>query len=239
MPKVNQTMLDKLVDVFQSGSQRKPEIIQATTIRDPLGYSMVQRRFGAATGKLPSTAPERQMYQRGLNNRDIKALRPLYEKHDEYEGELEDLQNEFEEAFDEAKEGLVEDIRSDMDYFEAPEIQYGFDTGLRGDLSPDIPKRSLEDYWPERFKTPGWYNDKGYELGDLIDEYQGRIDYINTPEHRMELQRQTPRYRRYQEAMQRRDINRRAGRVNAAIMNLARQGYSLSEIREILRRQGR
>ena len=239
MPKVNQAMLDRLAETFKSMGNKKPAIIQETTIRDPLGYNMVQRRFGAETGKMPSMTPERQVYQRGLNRRDIMALRPLSEKYDEYEGELENLQNEFEEAFDEAKEGLVEDIRSDMDYFEAPEIRYGFDTGFRGDLSPDLPERSLEDYWPARFKSPGWYNDRGYELDDLMDEYQGRIDYINTPEHRMELQRQTPRYRNYQRAMMQREDNARIGRVNAAIMNLARQGYTLPEIREILRRQGR
>lgn len=239
MPKVNQTMLDKLVDAFKSSSQHKPEIIQATTIRDPLGYSMVQRRFGTATGKLPSMKSEGKMYQKGIDALIEGRKKPVHDKWLETGEELSWLQDDFEDAFNEAKEGLVEDIRSDMDYFEAPEVRYGFDTGIRGDLAPDLPERSLEDYWPSSYKPPEWYNDKGYELGNLMDEYEGRLEYMDGPAYRMELQHQTPRYRRYQEAMQRRDINRRAGRVNAAIMNLARQGYSLPEIREILRRQGR
>lgn len=238
MPKVNSTLLDKLVDVFKGGSQRKPEIIQATTIRDPLGYSMVQRRFGTATGKMPSMTPERRMYQEGLNRRDDIAIQPLAKKYRDYEGELEDLQSEFGNAFDEAKENYVEQVRDNMEQLDVPDLRNGFDPSY--DLDPNVPSETLESYWPDYdYNSIDYYNRRGGELGDLMDEYEGRIDYINTPQHRMELQRQSPRYRRYQEAMQRRDINRRAGRVNAAIMNLARQGYSLPEIREILRRQGR
>jgi hypothetical protein len=49
------------------------------------------------------------------------------------------------------------------------------------------------------------------------------------------LQTETPRYRRYQDAMMQRAENARLGRINAAVMNLARQGYTMPEIREILR----
>lgn len=238
MPKVNKTMLDKLVDVFKSGSQRKPEIIQATTIRDPLGYSMVQRRFGTATGKLPSIVPDRKRYQLGLDAVRDSREAPLGEKMEGYKEELSNFQSEFEDAVDEAKEMYIDDLSTEVNSIDAPDIRYGFDPDY--DLDPSVTQNTLVDYWPSGvYNEPKWYSDKGAELDDLINEYEGRIDYMHTPEHRMELQRQSPRYRRYQDAMQRRDINRRAGRVNAAIMNLARQGYSLPEIREILRRQGR
>lgn len=236
MPKPNQTMLDKLAETFKSMGNKKPEIIQATTIRDPLGYSMVQRRFGTATGKMPSMAPERQIYQRGLNNRDIRALRPLYEKNDEYEGELEDLQSEFNDAFEEAKKNYMSQIQDNMESLRAPDIREPFDPSY--DLDPNVSSETLEPYWPDYdYNSIDYYSSRGEELGDLMDEYQGRIDYINSPEHRMELQRQSPRYRNYQRAMRQRQENAQMGRLNAAIMNLYRRGYSMPEIREILRNQ--
>jgi len=238
MPKPNKTMLDKLVDVFKGGSQRKPEIIQATTIRDPLGYSMVQRRFGTATGKMPSMKSERQSYQKGLDVLVDSKRKPVHDKWLETGEELSWLQDDFENAFDEAKENYVEQVRDNMEQLNVPDLRGGFDPSY--DLDPNVSSETLENFWPDYdYKPVSYYNSRGVELGDQMDEYERQIDYINSPQYRMELQRQTPRYRRYQEAMQRRDINRRAGRVNAAIMNLARQGYSLPEIREILRRQGR
>lgn len=237
MPKVNQTMLDKLVDAFKGGSQRKPEIIEATTIRDPLGYSMVQRRFGTATGKLPSMKSEGKMYQEGIDALIEGRKKPVHDKWLETGEELSGLQDDFDDAFGEAKENYIEQVRDNMNQFDAPDLREGFDLY---DLNmPDFGRETLESYWPDGYHSPEYYSTRGEELGDFMDEYEGRLDYMDEPAYRMEVQRQTPRYRRYQEAMQRRDINRRAGRVNAAIMNLARQGYTLPEIREILRRQGR
>lgn len=210
MLKPNQTMLDKLAKTFKSMGKRKPEIIQQTTIRDPLSYPLEQRHpFGRKPGEfqIMDITPERQTYQNGLGALVDAEKKPIRKKYEDASGELEDVQNEFGEAFDEAKEGLLEDIRSDMDYFEVPMIRHGFDAGWRGDLSPGFEERSLADYWPSRFKEPGWYNDKGYELGDLMDEYEGYLDYMDEPEYRMELQRRTPRYRNYQRAMRQREDN--------------------------------
>lgn len=232
MPKPNKTLLDQLASIMKASGRKKPAIIQETAWQDPLSGSIVGR-------KVRSLTPTRKRYQEGINALIDARKKPIREKYEDTSGELEDLQNEFGEAFDEAKEDMVEDIRSDMNYFEAPEIQYGFDTGFRGDLAPDLGERSLEDYWPSRFNAPGWYNDKGYELGNLMDEYEGQLDYMDEPEYRMELQRQTPRYRNYQRAMRQRAENARLGRLNAKMMYLARQGYSMPEIREILRMQGR
>lgn len=233
MPKVNQTMLDKLVDAFKGGSQRKPEIIQATTIRDPLGYSMVQRRFGTVTGKLPSMTPERRMYQEGVDEVNRADIRPLKEQSRRLNDDLEELQDDFNSAWDEAREDLINDINGEY----APELERQFDPDY--EMTLDMPSGDIRDYWPSSTYSPDEFAAQANRIYDDMDVLDDKMDYMRTPEYRMQLQTRSPRYRRYQEAMQRRDINRRAGRVNAAIMNLARQGYSLPEIREILRRQGR
>lgn len=232
MPKVNQTMLDKLVDAFKGGSQRKPEIIQATTIRDPLGYSMVQRRFGTMAGKLPSMTPERQMYQEGIDARLFPKMRKADELVNDKYDDMDLIKDEWKDAVDDAKESMKEDWEYGLDNQEFEDVDPYY-------LEVEGPSTSLKDYWPSGARTP----DEIYEDYDAAqDAYYAAKDEqrrLRSPQVRMLEQTETPRYRRYQEAMQRRDINRRAGRVNAAIMNLARQGYSLPEIREILRRQGR
>lgn len=235
MPKVNQTMLDKLVDAFKGGSQRKPEIIQveAYGASDPL-YGSIQWKKAVK----PSMTPERVKYQKGIDALIDVRKKPLQEKYDDSMGELTDLQDEFENAFDEAKENYIEQVRDNMESMYTPDIRGGFDPSY--DFDVNMGRESLESYWPDYdYKPVSYYNSRGAELGDMVSEYEGRLESMDEPAYRMAVQRQSPRYRRYQEAMQRRDINRRAGRVNAAIMNLARQGYSLPEIREILRRQGR
>lgn len=242
MPKPNQTMLDQLVKTFKSTGNKAP--FREMRIRGEFTDPMIKARANQqlAGNKLikldPSwRAPERVKYQRGLDALIDARSRPIREKYEDVSGELEDVQNEFEEAFDEAKEDLVDDIGLGMRYFEAPEVRYGFDAEEGGDLTPELFNSSLADYWPSRFKAPSWYSDRGSELGDLADEYEGRLDYMDSPEYRMELQRQTPRYRNYQRAMRQRQENAQMGRLNAAIMNLYRRGYSMPEIREILRNQ--
>ena len=237
MPKPNQTMLDKLVDVFKSGSQRKPEIIQATTIRDPLGYSMVQRRFGTATGKLPSMTPERSIYQCGIEALRRQKMKPIREEEIDARERFKELQDDFEDAYSDAYESLQDEINSNVPD-QAPMLEYGFEPGDL-DFSAYQPQADLRYYWPSYAKYYDVFEREADDLRDEIAAIDDRMDYARSPEYIQQLQTETPRYRRYQEAMQRRDINRRAGRVNAAIMNLARQGYSLPEIREILRRQGR
>lgn len=231
MPKPNKTMLDKLVDVFKEGSQRKPEIIQATTIRDPLGYSMVQRRFGARAGKMPSMTPERQMYQQGLNDIFSKRESELRGLQDEAMERVDRLQELYEDDFRVARDRLAEDISDDITALDPADFSVYDATNY------EPGRYSLADYWDGEYSLPE-YDDLMTEADDAYNEAAGNL--MDWQHGGMQsLQRQAPRYRRYQEAMQHRDINRRAGRVNAAIMNLARQGYSLPEIREILRRQGR
>lgn len=233
MPKVNQTMLDKLVDVFKGGSQRKPEIIQATTIRDPLGYSMVQRRFGTMSGKMPSMTPQREVYQEGIDARLLPKMRKADELVNDRYDEMDVFKDEWSTAVEEAKSDMADDWASTLDYQDFDEVN----PEILEDVA--MPSNNLRDFWPDDARDP----DEIYSDFDAAqDAYYAAKDeqrMLRSPRTRMLEQTMTPRYRRYQEAMQCRDINRRAGRVNAAIMNLARQGYSLPEIREILRRQGR
>lgn len=232
MPKVNQTMLDKLVDAFKGGSQRKPEIIQATTIRDPLGYSMVQRRFGTMAGKLPSMTPERRIYQRGIEARLYPKKVAADELLDEANTNRDMIQDEWNDAISDAKQAMKDDWESNLDYQAFEDIDPYY-------LQVDEPSTDLGEYWPGYARTPEEISESFNDATDAYWDAKEAQNRIYSTRGIMDEQLLTPRYRRYQEAMQRRDINRRAGRVNAAIMNLARQGYSLPEIREILRRQGR
>ena len=232
MPKPNQTMLDKLVETFKSASKKKPEIIQETTIRDPLGYNLVQRRFGMQTGNMPSMKSEREMYQQGI--KDIRD-----QKYDVTVDELENLQNDYTTAFNEAKDMMIDDISSRLnERFVPDEIRGGivssptaFKSRQYYSAMDDLADESLVDYWPYgESRMPEYFDRRGRELDD-------RLEYIYSPEYHMELQRQSPRYRNYERAMRQREENASTGRLNAAIMNLARQGYSMPEIREILRNQ--
>lgn len=235
MPKPNKTMLDQLVDVFKSGSQRKPEIIQQTAWRDPLGYTIEQRR---SIGRNPhrfqklDITPEREIYQKGIDARLFSKMCKADELVSERYDDLDTFKNEWNEAAEEAKRYMKDDWETGLD-------DQAFDDVDPYHLEVDAPSTDLRDYWPNYRRTPEEIYDD-YDVAQ--DAYYAARDeqrMLRSPQTRMQEQTMTPRYRRYQDAMQRRDINRRAGRVNAAIMNLARQGYSLPEIREILRRQGR
>lgn len=238
MPKVNQTMLDKLVDAFKSGSQGAPfrEMKIHGEFTDPMVKARVNQQLaGNRLIKLDPSwrTPERVKYQKGIEAR----ISPRIEEAREKRGKAWDLRDQYEnewlEAVGEAKSDMADDWASTLDYQDFDEVN--------PDILEDVamPSSNLRDFWPEGARDP----DEIYRDFDAAqDAYyvaKRAEDELFTPRYRMREQTMTPRYRRYQEAMQRRDINRRAGRVNAAIMNLARQGYSLPEIREILRRQGR
>lgn len=233
MPKPNKTMLDQLASWMKTSGRRKPEIIEQTALRDPLGYAIEQRRFGTATGKMPSMTPEREVYQRGLENVRERNIRPILSEQTDRRGELSDIQKEFNRAAREAHAGMRDEYYDRLENYEPANIRGGV---YDEEFEIDVPSSNdLRDYWPDDYNSPDWYSDKGAELGEELDAIEDRLDYANSPEYRMELQRQSPRYRRYQDAMMQRAENARLGRVNATIMNLARQGYSIPEIREILK----
>lgn len=230
MPKPNQTMLDRLAETFKSMGNKKPEIIQETTIRDPLGYNLVQRHFGTKWGKIPSMTPERQIYQRGIEARlepkKIAAEDLVNEKFD-YRDEIED---EWKDAVDDAKESMKEDWESGLDYQAFEDVDPNY-------LEVDAPSTDLRDYWPSSARSP---EEIGESFESAQDAYFDAIDArkrIYGIQGIMDEQMMTPRYRNYQRAMRQREENARLGRLNAAIMNLYRLGYSMPEIREILRNQ--
>lgn len=229
MPKPTQTMLDRLVDVFKS-SQRKPEIIQATTIRDPLGYSMVQRRFGTATGKMPSMTPERRLYQRGIEARLYPKKVAADELLDEANTNRDMIEGEWRDAIDEAKESMREDWESGLDYQSFEDVDPDY-------LEVDAPATDLRDYWPSHARTPEEIGESFESADNAYWDAKEAQKRIYSTRGIMDEQMMTPRYRRYQQAMRQREENARTGRLNAAIMNLYRQGYSMPEIREILRSQ--
>ena len=227
MPKPNQTMLDKLSETFKSMGKKKPEIIQETTIRDPLGYNMVQRRFGVGTGKMPSMTPERVKYQRGIDARLFPKMRKADELVRAWYDDMDAYKDEWSSAVDDAKEYMKEDWETGLD-------DQAFD-----DVNPDYmevaaPSTNLRDYWPNDARTP----DEIYSDFDAAqDAYYAAEDEqrrLRSPQAHMREQVMTPRYRRYQRAMRQREDNARVGRLNAVIMNLYRRGYSMPEIRAML-----
>lgn len=181
MPKSNKTMLDQLASIMKSIGGKKHTIIQETAWRDPLGYTIEQRR---TIGRNLDMIPERQAYQQGLRN-----------QYDKRRAQLQDIENYMDDEQDKLEE-LRDAYGNGWD---------GYDYDLM-----DAQKRWRQAY------------------DELADWERSGIQ---------QLQTETPRYRRYQDAMRQRESNARVGRINAAIMNLYRQGYSMPEISEILRNQ--
>lgn len=224
MPKLNKTLLDQLASMMKSSGRKKPEIIQATTVRDPLGYTIEQRR---TVGKNLDMTPERQLYQEGIDARLFPKMRKADELVNERYDNLDTFKDEWNEAAEEAKEYMKEDWETGLD-------DQAFDDVDPYNLEVAAPSTDLRDYWPDYKRTP----EQIYEDYDAAqDAYYAAKDEqlsLRSPQVRMLEQTMTPRYRNYQRAMMQRAENARLGRINAAVMNLARQGYSLPEIREIL-----
>lgn len=225
MPKPNKTMLDQLASMMKASGGKKPAIIQATTVRDPLSGSIVGR-------KVTSFTPERLKYQEGIDARLLPRMSKADELVNERYDDMNTFKDEWSEAVDEAKEYMRDDWEAGLD-------DQVFEDVDPYSLEVDAPSMDLRDYWPDYKRTP----EQIYEDYDAAqDAYYAAKDeqhMLRSPQARMLEQTMTPRYRNYQRAMMQREENARVGRLNAAVMNLARQGYSLPEIREILRNQRR
>lgn len=228
MPKLNQTMLDQLASMMKSSGRKKPAIIQAEAYgaSDPL-YGSIQWRKAVK----PSMTPERVKYQRGIDARIAPRHEAAMQKRSDAYDLKDEYENEWRDAVEEAKSDMADDWSSTLDYQDFDEVN--------PDILEDVqlPSSNLRDYWPSGARSP----DEIYEDFDAAqDAYYAAKDAereLFTPEYRMQEQMMTPRYRNYQRAMRQRQDNARVGRLNAAIMNLYRQGYSMPEIREILRNQ--
>lgn len=228
MPKPNQTMLDKLAETFKSMGKKKPEIIQQTTARDPLGYTLPQRGIMTSIGAMPPMDPERRIYQRGIEARLYPKKTAADELLDEANTNLETIQGEWNDAIADAKESMRDDWESGLDYqaFEDVDPYY---------LEVDAPATDLREYWPGYARSPEEIADEFNSAQDAYYDAEDAQRRIYSTRGIMDEQMLTPRYRNYQRAMRQRQDNARVGRLNAAIMNLYRQGYSMPEIREILR----
>lgn len=233
MPKPNQTMLDKLAETFKSMGKPAPfrEMKLHGEFTDPMIKAQVNQKLaGNKIFKLDPSwrTPERVKYQRGIEARlypkKVAADSELYEAN----REVEELEDEWNTGVENAKEDMMEDWRSTLDYEDFSDIDPDY-------LEVETPSTDLRDFWSDR-NPEEIYADYG-QAQERAETAQDRYDYIYSPRAVMDEQMMTPRYRRYQQAMRQREENARLGRLNAAIMNLYRQGYSMPEIREILRSQ--
>lgn len=236
MPKPNQTMLDQLVKTFKSTGNTAPfrEMKIRGEFTDPMIKARVNQQL--AGNKLikvdPSWGtPERVKYQRGLEAIQNRNLMKAQNELDDLNSDKEDLQNQWDAAVDEAKDAMYDDWRNTIDYNDFSDIDPDY-------LEVEGPSTNLADYWADySYMSPREFGQRAERLDEDISEWEDIVGHRESPAYRMELQRQSPRYRNYQRAMQQRQENARVGRLNAAIMNLYRQGYSMPEIREILRNQ--
>lgn len=234
MPKPSQTMLDRLAATFKSTGKKKPEIIQQTTFRDPLGYTMEQRRAITRNPqrfqKLDMT-PERRIYQRGIEARLYPKKVAADELLDEANTNRDMIRDEWNDAISDAKEAMREDWESCLDYQAFEDVDPNY-------LEVDAPSTDLGEYWPGSARTPEEIGESFDAATDAYWDAKEAQRRIYSPRGIMDEQMLTPRYRNYKRAMRQRQENARVGRLNAAIMNLYRQGYSMPEIREILRNRG-
>ena len=237
MPKPNQTMLDQLVKTFKSTGNTAPfrEMKLYGEFTDPMVKARAnQKLVGNKLIKVdPSMrTPERVKYQRGLEAIQNRNLMKAQNELDDLESDQALLQRQWDDAVKEAKDAMYDEWRNTLDYVNH------FGNIDPDDLRFDHLSTDLSDFWNEdEYMSPKEFEQRADRLDDDISEWEDIVEYRESPAYRMELQRQSPRYRNYQRAMRQRQENAQIGRLNAAIMNLYRRGYSMPEIREILRNQ--
>lgn len=230
MPTPNKTMLDQLASMMKSSGRKKPAIIQETTFRDPLGYSIEQRRAIARNPehfqKLDMT-PERRIYQRGIEARLYPKKVAADELLDATRDNRETIQGEWDDAIADAKESLRDDWESGLDHQAFEDVDpYA--------LEVETPATDLREYWPGYARSPEEISEAFESAQDAYYDAKDAQRRIYSNRGIMDEQMMTPRYRNYQRAMLERVENARRGRLNAKIMHLARMGYSLPEIRAML-----
>ena len=243
------TILDRLM---KSG-KLKPGVARDLRVRgeffDPLQYTTQQRILmeGAperaymavpdnGVGREIKITPERQVYQRGLDEVRERTMAPVYNEVKQSRGRLADLQSDFEDAYDEARNDMLEDWQYGIED-SAPDLEYGFDVY---DLDVGSPNTDMRDYWPSDAESPEWFSEESEALRDRLCELDDQIEYSRSPEYRMRIQTQSPRYRNYQRAMQQRAANKRMGHQLSrmwgdAYNRLRARGLSDAEARMFIR----
>lgn len=235
MPKPNQTMLDQLVKTFKSTGNTAPfrEMKLHGEFTDPMIKARANQQL--AGNKLikvdPSwRTPEREVYQKGIDARLFPKMRKADELVNARYDDLDLITDEWADAIDEAKESMREDWESGLAYQAFEDVDPNY-------LEVDAPTTDLREYWPSDRRTPEEIYDDYDAAQDAYYAAKDEQRRLRSPQARMLEQTMTPRYRNYQRAMRQRQENAQMGRLNAAIMNLYRRGYSMPEIREILRNQ--
>ena len=235
MPKPNQTMLDQLAKTFKSTGNTAPfrEMKLRGEFTDPMVKARANQQL--AGNKLikvdPSMrTPERVKYQRGIEARLYPKKLAADELVDEATSSLETIQGEWDDAIAAAKESLRDDWESGLAY-------QAFDEVDPYALKVETPTTDLREYWPEYARSPKEISEAFESAQDAYYDAKDAWRRIYSNRGVMDEQMMTPRYRNYQRAMRQRQENAQIGRLNAVIMNLYRRGYSMPEIREILRNQ--
>lgn len=235
MPKPNQTMLDQLAASFKSMGKPAPfrEMKLHGEFTDPMIKARANQQLaGNKLIKLDPSwgTPERVKYQRGIEARLYPKKVAADELLNQAHAARDMIEDEWRDAIEDAKQSMKEDWESGLDYQSFDDVDPNY-------LEVEAPSTDLGEYWPSYARSP---EEIGEAFGDATDAYWDAKEAQNriySTRGIMDEQMLTPRYRNYQRAMQQRQENARVGRLNAAIMNLYRRGYSMPEIREILRNQ--
>lgn len=202
------TVLDRLMKEGRIKPRLDETMWSHADFRDPLNYTFAGRQYIKAHpesfGRLDIT-PERVKYQRGIeaiqNRNRMKAQNQL----DDFKSDKELLQDQWNDAIAEAKDAMVEDWRTGLDDRDFSEIDPYY-------LEVGTPSTDLTDYWPDYgYISPSEFGQRSERLDEDISEWEDIVGHRESPEYRMELQRQSPRYRNYQRAMETRTANRRMG----------------------------
>lgn len=238
------TILDRLAREGKIKSPPARDLRFRGEFFDPLNYTTQQRisMEGApelaymaipqnGVGRDIKLTPEREVYQRGLQAIRNKELADVDDRYNATESMLADLQSDFEESYNDAYEAMKGDLFDGRDI--APLLNEGFDP--RDDLNMgSLEDVNLRDYWPSYTRSPDEYASEAEDYVDQMKGFTRRAAYLESPEHWMELQSQSPRYRNYQRAMEQRAANKAVGRdlsrrYATAVRNLVRRGLSPEE----------
>lgn len=232
------TILDRLVLQGKIKPKLGSQEILSGLNRDPLslgkGYGAISARDEfrrAGMKKFADMTPERRIYQRGIEARLYPKKVAADSELDEANREVEELEDEWNTGVENAKEGMMEDWRSTLDYEDFSDIDPDY-------LEVETPSTDLRDFWSDR-NPEEIYADYG-QAQERAETAQDRYDYIYSPRAVMDEQVQTPRYRNYQRAMQQREANKRMGHQLSrmwgdAYNRLRARGLSDAEARMFIR----
>ena len=233
------TVLDRLIS--EGRIKKSPFSVKKTSaeLRDPLNYPLDMRKDfdkmkNAANTQWVKMTPERVKYQRGLEAIQNRNIMKAQNELDDLEGDKELLQSQWDDAVEEAKNDMYDDWRNSIDSNDFSDIGPDY-------LEVEEPSTDLSDYWNDvDYMSPREFGQRAERLDKDISEWEDVVEHRESPAYRMELQRQSPRYRNYERAMQQRAANMAMGRdlsrrYAIAYNNLLRRGLTPAEARMYMR----